>query len=96
MADMGLPSPDLIIQMDVDPSSAASRAGYGQERYEYLEFQNRVREGYVRLREGYKECEWVVVNGNDGIEATGERILIEVTSRIDQLLGRERKTIQWN
>ena len=46
-----LPAPDLIIQMDIDPIKAASRAEYGQERYERVEFQNKVREGYTKLRE---------------------------------------------
>lgn len=96
MADTGLPAPDLIIQIDIDPSKAASRAEYGQERYERVELQNRVRDGYIKLRESCKECEWVVVDGDAEMDVVKERVLVEVTSRMDRLLGSERRTIQWN
>lgn len=40
--DAGLPAPDLVVFLSVPPGLAASRAGYGGERYERREFQDKV------------------------------------------------------
>ena len=47
--DHGLPEPDLVIFVDLPPQVAAARAGYGQERYEKVEFQLKVRQMFDRL-----------------------------------------------
>lgn len=41
--DVGLPAPDLVLFLDLDLATAASRGGYGTERYEKPEFQEIVR-----------------------------------------------------
>ena len=33
--DVGLPRPDIVFYMDLDPEIAAQRAGYGEERYAF-------------------------------------------------------------
>lgn len=33
----GLPAPDVVLFMDMDPDQSAARGGYGEERYENLE-----------------------------------------------------------
>eukprot|EP00391_Amoebophrya_sp_Ameob2_P007914 CAMPEP_0178984910 /NCGR_PEP_ID=MMETSP0795-20121207/1873_1 /TAXON_ID=88552 /ORGANISM="Amoebophrya sp., Strain Ameob2" /LENGTH=213 /DNA_ID=CAMNT_0020675837 /DNA_START=167 /DNA_END=805 /DNA_ORIENTATION=+ len=40
--DVGLPEPDCVFYLDVDPQTAKSRADYGEERYEKAEFQKKV------------------------------------------------------
>ena len=47
--DRGLIAPDLLIFLDVDPHKAMERSEYGQERYEKLEFQTKVRESFMEL-----------------------------------------------
>lgn len=37
-----LPKPDLVVLLKVDPATAAGRGGYGTERYESLELQEKV------------------------------------------------------
>ena len=49
-ADTGLPAPDAVIYLDVTSDVAPSRAGYGQERYEHPEFQNKVKAIFELLR----------------------------------------------
>ncbi|KAI4201346.1 MAG: hypothetical protein LQ346_002194 [Caloplaca aetnensis] len=41
--EIGLPRPDLCIFLDLSPSDAAERGGFGNERYETGEMQKRVR-----------------------------------------------------
>lgn len=47
--DEGLPAPDLVIYLDLSPAEAKKRGGYGKERYEKTEFQDKVRSFYDRL-----------------------------------------------
>ena len=49
--EIGLPKPDLVLYFELDAGQAAARAQYGGERYEKKEFQARVAENYLRLRE---------------------------------------------
>ena len=41
--EVGLPAPDVVLFMKLSPEAAALRGGYGEERYEKTEFQNKVR-----------------------------------------------------
>ena len=47
----GLPAPDLVLFLDVKPEAAAQRPGYGQERYERIEFRTRVRAAFCELQQ---------------------------------------------
>lgn len=40
--DIGLPAPDLVVYLRVNNAVAAARAGFGEERYEKAEFQEKV------------------------------------------------------
>lgn len=40
--DVGLPAPDLVVYLRLSDAVAAARAGFGEERYEKSEFQNKV------------------------------------------------------
>lgn len=47
--DIGLPAPDLVLFLDITPEKAKERGGYGEERYEKEEMQNRVRVIFHRI-----------------------------------------------
>ena len=47
--EIGLPAPDLVIFLDITPEKAKERGGYGEERYEKEEMQNRVRKIFHRI-----------------------------------------------
>ena len=47
--DEGLPAPDLVIYLDLSAEEAKKRGGYGRERYENAEFQDKVRRLYDHL-----------------------------------------------
>ncbi len=40
---VGLPAPDLVVYLRLDPRVSAARGGYGTERYEKVDFQHKVR-----------------------------------------------------
>ena len=42
--DSGLVAPDVVLQLAMEPEAAAARGGFGEERYEKLEFQKQVGE----------------------------------------------------
>lgn len=48
--DSGLPAPDVVIFLDMEPEELVKRGGYGEERYEKLQLQMRVRQRFYELR----------------------------------------------
>ncbi|KAA8573386.1 hypothetical protein MFRU_038g00890 [Monilinia fructicola] len=48
--EIGLPMPDKVIFLDLEPAEAEKRGGYGDEKYETTEMQRRVRDGFLKLR----------------------------------------------
>ncbi|KAJ1532458.1 hypothetical protein HK096_006680 [Nowakowskiella sp. JEL0078] len=58
--DVGLPKPDVVIFMDVSPEEASKRSGFGEERYEKLEFQKKVYETFKEL----KDSNWKLVDAS--------------------------------
>jgi len=61
--DIGLPAPDLILFLDITPEKAKERGGYGEERYEKEDMQNRVRK--ISHRIGGEE----IVLGDENLSA---------------------------
>ncbi|CAI8593126.1 unnamed protein product [Vicia faba] len=62
--EIGLLAPDLVAYLDISPDKAAERGGYGDERYEKLEFQKKVAEHYKVLH----DASWKVVDAWQPIE----------------------------
>lgn len=80
--DRGLLVPDLVVFLDVPPVIAAGRAGYGQERYENLEFQDKVAAQFAQLRDGDK-C-WAVVDGTRSVEEVYADVLALATNAVER------------
>ncbi|XP_021768959.1 thymidylate kinase-like [Chenopodium quinoa] len=56
--ERGLLAPDTVLYLDISPEKAAERGGYGDERYERLDFQEKVRVKYQALY----DASWKVVD----------------------------------
>lgn len=86
--DRGLPCPDGVFFMHVDPEVGAERANYGDERYENTAMQAAVRAEFQlgRLHEGVA---WNVVDGGRGIEEIHEEICEKAAalSKLEQESG---------
>jgi dTMP kinase len=49
--DIGLPEPDYIFFLDLPVDEMQRRGGFGEERYEKLEFQAKVRQVFHSIKE---------------------------------------------
>ena len=75
--DRGLPSPDCIIYLDMPVEDAAKRGAFGEERYEKIDFQIKVREKFMALKEADEAAgavPWHTVDAAQSIEAIKEQI----------------------
>ncbi len=54
--EVGLPKPDAVLYLSLNPEEAAKRALFGGERYEKTEFQEQVAKNFDIL----KERDWKV------------------------------------
>jgi len=82
MPDRGLPKPDLIIYLNANLDLLAQRGGYGLERYENRQLQERVAEAYRSvLSEVKTKC--VVVDAAEESRSVASKILTTVLSKID-------------
>jgi dTMP kinase len=70
---VGLPLPDAVIFLDLPPEVAGGREGYGGERYEKREMQERVRGVFEEVRRR-EPGEWTVVDASAGVEEVAERV----------------------
>lgn len=69
-AEAGLPVPDMVIMIDIDPKLLLERKGFGEERYEKLDFQTKVRDAFLRL----KDDTWHLLDGSKPLDAITEDI----------------------
>lgn len=76
--DQGLPRPDIVFQLDIDTEKLTTRENYGEEVYEKLDFQQKVRNEYKRF-ENYKY--WNVINADDDKENVHKNIV----EKLDEL-----------
>jgi len=85
--DRGLPKPDLVCFLDVSPEEASKRGDYGNEKYEKIEFQAKVRDNYNKLIED----NWEVIN-TDG--KTLDQVFMEVENTVKNVLVTDKGNIQ--
>lgn len=97
--DGGLPAPDLVIQLDMPVEAAASRAAYGDERYEKIAFQKRVQGLYARLREEMpveQQHTWAVINADADRDAVSEEIRRVVGETLLRVTANPEIRLLWN
>ena len=77
-----LPQPDLTIVLDISPETAVARKRAGRDRYERdLSLLARVRDSYRRQAH---QPSWIIVSGEQPVDAIAEQIKQLVTHRRDQ------------
>lgn len=79
--EIGLPRPDLCLFLDISAEDAAKRGGYGTERYEKQEMQDRVRELFKELKTHQDEGEDIVVVDSGGSVEEVEKAIHGVVSQ---------------
>ncbi|KAJ7993410.1 hypothetical protein DPEC_G00272150 [Dallia pectoralis] len=71
--DVGLPKPDLVMFLKVNPAEAARRGHFGTERYENCAFQNIVLQRFEELMMD-SAVNWQVIDASRNIEDVHEEI----------------------
>lgn len=90
--EIGLPAPDLTLFLDVSPEVAATRGGYGQERYEKEEVQKGVRQVFDKIGRAIQEDDegegkWVVIDAGKTKEEVAEELWRAVESLANGVQG---------
>mmetsp|Transcript_25417 Transcript_25417/g.59079 ORF Transcript_25417/g.59079 Transcript_25417/m.59079 type:complete len:243 (-) Transcript_25417:839-1567(-) len=85
--DVGLPAPDAVLFLSLSPDEAEARGGFGAERYEKRDMQQRVRQRFDTLRiqdmKGQR-VPWYVINAAQPVD----KVHTEVLSVVDKTIER--------
>lgn len=76
--DLQLPQPNMVIYLDVSATRASERGNYGQERYERVDFQQRVHDSYERL---FDASTWHRVDASRSLDQVAVDVLALATER---------------
>ena len=71
----GLPRPDACIFLDLSAAEAAKRGGWGDERYEKRELQDRVRQLFADIRSSPDGEDFITIDAGRSIEEVEQSIL---------------------
>ncbi|XP_067085958.1 thymidylate kinase [Osmerus mordax] len=80
--DVGLPKPDLVMFLQLNPSDAALRGQFGSERYETSVFQKAVQQKFQQLMKD-PSVNWQVIDAAQSIEAVHTDIKTHSISAIN-------------
>ncbi|KAF9737058.1 hypothetical protein PMIN06_011895 [Paraphaeosphaeria minitans] len=85
--EVGLPRPDLVLFLDISADDAAKRGGYGTEKYEKKEMQDRVRELFGVMMQSQEKDDFARINAGASVEEVQQRIRAEVDKAIARVDG---------
>lgn len=89
--DIGLPAPDMTFFLSVTPAVAASRGGFGAERYESSSMQGKVRTLFDKIGQEVGSRRWTVIDADQTIDKVelelGEKA-VKVCANVDGQLGK--------
>lgn len=81
LPETGLPSPDLVVYLELNAEIAAERRGFGNERYEDQETQEVVHKNYLSL----KDKNWQIVDANTTIEQLQQKLVELCINKIKEV-----------
>lgn len=72
--DVGLPRPDLCLFLDISADDAAKRGGFGTEKYEKKDMQDRVRELFETLMQKKEGEDFVRIDAGTSLEEVAAKV----------------------
>ena len=85
MPEVGLPSPDVVLFLDMSIEQAKERGNFGEERYEKEAFQRTVRQRFQQLMEtDNSNVPWKIIDA----ARTIEEVEIDVHKHTEETLTR--------
>lgn len=100
-SDEGLPRPDLVVFLDLGLEEAERRGGYGEEKYEKREMQERVKQlyGALHLAQGDEADDMHVIDAGHETQEVAESVWKIVSKKIvdveNDVSGDLRKITPW-
>lgn len=94
----GLPRPDVCIFLDLAAAEAANRGGYGEERYEKKELQDRVRELFATMRASSDGEDFVTIDAGRSVNEVAAAVgnIVQTTcQRVDSAQSPLRRIQPW-
>ncbi|KAH6881595.1 thymidylate kinase-domain-containing protein [Alternaria rosae] len=83
--EVGLPRPDLCLFLDISAEGAAKRGGYGNEKYEKKEMQDRVRELFETMMQKKEGEDFVRIDAGESMTDVAAKIRQEVDRCIERV-----------
>lgn len=81
----GLPRPDLCLFLDISAEDAAKRGGWGEERYEKQELQDRVRQLFAEIRATEDGSDIVTIDAGQTLDEVESSIRKQVEERFSEI-----------
>ena len=94
----GLPRPDACFFLELTAAEAAKRGGFGEERYEKKELQDRVRQLFAAIRSSPDGDDFVTIDAGrsiDEVEASILEAFERVCKRVDDEQSPLRRCVPW-
>ena len=86
MPEVGLPSPDVVLFLDMTIEQAKERGQFGEQRYEKEAFQRTVRQRFQELMETEgSSVPWVVVDAARTIEEVETDVHVHVKNVLEKV-----------
>lgn len=79
--EIGLPKPDLVFLLNVNPQDLKDRPGFGAERYETVPLQLAVSEIFKRFAQS--DDTWKIVDANRDFEEIHADLLNDVVKKVE-------------
>ncbi|OCL14359.1 thymidylate kinase [Glonium stellatum] len=71
----GLPRPDICIFLDISPADAAKRGGFGGEKYENQQMQDRVRQLFSQLQSSSEKDDFATIDAGGSLDEVQLNVL---------------------
>lgn len=91
-ADEGLPAPDLVFFLDVTLEDQTGRKNWGNEKFEKMEFQQKVATNYRQLQND----SWVVIESKGSIEDIHSKVLAKTMEVMEKVKYKAIKELECN
>ncbi|KAK6635336.1 hypothetical protein RUM44_000587 [Polyplax serrata] len=87
--EIGLPKPDLVFLLHVPMNFTHNRSGFGEERYEKMEFQQIVLNNYMKMTDDT----WKLIDTSRNIEEVHEELLHQTRKTIEKACRTELQSL---
>jgi len=96
--EVGLPRPDLCLFLDISAEDAAKRGGYGEEKYETKQMQDRVRQLFGELRTAPEKDDFVTIDAGRSLQEVEKAVLdaaLACCKKVDEDHSPLRRVESW-